>query len=306
MPDSHAARTPYELLGVAATASDDELKRAYRRLLRETHPDTGGDAAAFHAVQVAWERIGSTSARGDYDRGAPAPGASSPQTPYTGSPRPHSASAVRARSYGHPGGAAREYYLRLVREWLGRGAAVDDPFDPAIVRSAPREVRSWLAKAQAEEATAALVGALGIAYTIWNDVAVADGGLKIDHLVLGPSGLLAITSADWGDPVRLRKGELEGPGIADDEKPISSLAKAARRLGRDLGVRFSARVVVVPDDALEQPFEQVERGRHQGAVVIRRSLLPQLLRSGTDDPRLGGYGEAFEVRTRVQNRVRFV
>lgn len=306
MPDSHAARTPYEVLGVAATASDDELKRAYRRLLRETHPDTGGDAAAFHAVQVAWERIGSTSARGDYDRGAPAPGASSPQTPYTGSPRSHSASAVRARSYGHPGGAAREYYLRLVREWLGRGAAVDDPFDPAIVRSAPREVRSWLAKAQAEEATAALVGALGIAYTIWNDVAVGDGGLKIDHLVLGPSGLLAITSADWGDPVRLRKGELEGPGIADDEKPISSLAKAARRLGRDLGVRFSASVVVVPDDALEQPFEQVERGRHQGAVVIRRSLLPQLLRSGTDDPRLGGYGEAFEVRTRVQNRIRFV
>lgn len=306
MPDSHAARTPYEVLGVAATASDDELKRAYRRLLRETHPDTGGDATAFHAVQVAWERIGSTSARGDDDRGAPAPGTSSSQTPYTGSPRPQNASAVRARSYGHPGGAAREYYLRLVREWLGRGAAVDDPFDPAIVRSAPREVRSWLAKAQAEEATAALVGALGIAYTIWNDVAVGDGGLKIDHLVLGPSGLLAITSADWGDPVRLRKGELEGPGIADDEKPISSLAKAARRLGRDLGVRFSASVVVVPDDALEQPFEQVERGRHQGAVVIRRSLLPQLLRSGTDDSRLGGYGEAFEVRTRVQNRIRFV
>jgi molecular chaperone DnaJ len=70
-------------------------------------------------------------------------------------------------------------------------------------------------------------------------------------------------------------------------------------------VRFSASIVVVPDDGLEQPYEQVERGRHQGAVLIRRSLLPQLLRSGTDD-RLGGYGESFEVRTRVQSRVRFV
>ncbi|WP_085476326.1 J domain-containing protein [Rathayibacter oskolensis] len=305
MPDSHAARTPYEVLGVAATASDDELRRAYRRLLRETHPDTGGDAASFHAVQLAWERIGSANARNDYDRGAPAAGPQSPQQPYTGSSRP-TASAVRARSYGHPGGAAREYYLRLVREWAGRGVELEDPFDPALVRSAPREVRSWLAKAQAEEATAALVGALGIAYTIWNDVAVGDGGLKIDHLVLGPSGLLALTSADWGDAVRLRKGELEGPGIAEDEKPLASLSKAARRLGRELGVRFSASVVVVPDDALDQPFEQVERGRHQGAVVIRRSLLPQLLRSGTDDPRLGGYGESFEVRTRVQSRVRFV
>lgn len=304
MSDSHAARTPYEVLGVAATASDDELRRAYRRLLRETHPDIGGDAASFHAVQVAWERIGSVSARSDYDRGAPTFAA--PHTFYTGSPRPQTASAVRARSYGHPGGAAREYYLQLVREWLGRGVKTEDPFDPAIVRSAPREIRSWLAKAQAEEATAALIGALGIAFTIWNNVAVGDGGLKIDHLVLGPAGLLALTSADWGDPVRLRKGELEGPGIAEDERPFGSLAKAARRLGRELGVRFSTSVIVVPDEALEQPYEQVERGRNQGAVVIRRSLLPQLLRSGTDDPRLGGYGESFEVRTRVQNRVRFV
>ncbi|QHF24808.1 DnaJ domain-containing protein [Rathayibacter sp. VKM Ac-2804] len=305
MPDSHAARTPYEVLGVPASASEDELKRAYRRLLRETHPDTGGDAASFHAVQVAWERIGSAGARGDYDRGAAAPGASS-HAPYTGSPRQQTASSVRARSYGHPGGAAREYYLRLVREWVGRGVEIDDPFDPALVRSAPREVRSWLAKAQAEEATASLVGALGIAFTIWNDVAVGDGGVKIDHLVLGPSGLLALTSADWGEPVRLRKGEVEGAGLAEDEKPLASLAKAARRLGRELGVRFSASVIVVPDDALEQPYEQVERGRHAGDVLIRRSLLPQLLRSGTDDPRLGGYGESFEVRTRVQNRVRFV
>ncbi|MBF4462559.1 MULTISPECIES: DnaJ domain-containing protein [unclassified Rathayibacter] len=304
MPDSHAARTPYEVLGIAATASDEDLRRAYRRRLRETHPDTGGDAAAFHAVQLAWERIGSASARGDYDRGAPAPGGSS-GAPFTGSPRPHTTSAVRARSYGHPGGAAREYYLRLVREWLGRGVEVADPFDPALVRSAPREIRAWLAKAQAEEATAALVGSLGIAYTIWNDVAVGDGGLKIDHLVLGPAGLLALTSADWGEEVRLRKGELEGPGLAEDDKPLASLTRAARRLGRELGVRFSASVVVVPDDALERPFEQVERGRHQGAVVVRRSLLPQLLRSGAD-PRVGGYGESFEVRTRVQNRVRFV
>lgn len=305
MPDSPAARTPYEVLGVPATASDDELRKAYRRLLRETHPDTGGDASRFHAVQSAWERIGSSDARRDYDRGsAPSPS----HAPYAGAPRAQapSSSAVRARSYGHPGGRARERYLVLVREWLGRGVEVDDPFDPAIVRRAPREVRFWLAKAQAEEATATLVAALGIAYTVWNDVAVGDGGAKIDHIVLGPSGLVAIASEDWGDPVRLRKGELEGPGIGEDDKPLARLSRNARRAGRQLGVRFSSTVVVVPDEALDEPFAVVERGRHSGAVVVRRSLLPQLLRNGLGDPRLGGYGESFEVRTRIQNAVRFV
>ena len=58
MTDSPAAPSPYEVLGVSATVSQDELRRAYRRLARATHPDTGGTAAAFQAVQAAWELVG--------------------------------------------------------------------------------------------------------------------------------------------------------------------------------------------------------------------------------------------------------
>ncbi|MCS5733647.1 DnaJ domain-containing protein [Herbiconiux daphne] len=323
MSDSPAAQTPYEVLGVDPQASHDELRRAYRRLLRATHPDTGGTAARFTAVQHAWERVGTPEDRAAYDQGhgartmapdaptAHAAGASgSSSTPgagFGGSGRARS-SSVRARSYGHPGGQEREQYLTLLREWVGRGVTVSDPYDPGLVRSAPREIRGWLAKAIAEESTAGLVSNLGIGFTIWNNVLTGRsiGGVPetIDHVVLGPAGLFAIQSEDWGGEVRLRKGEIVGEGVHPDAEPLHELSRGARALGRSLGVKFTCLVVVVPDDALAEPVLSVERGRLAGSVVVRRSLLPQLLRNGVGTADRTSIDRAFELRPRLQRGIR--
>ena len=53
-----AAREPasvWATLGVPPSATEEEVKRAYRQRALETHPDRGGDAEAFREVQRAYE-----------------------------------------------------------------------------------------------------------------------------------------------------------------------------------------------------------------------------------------------------------
>jgi len=42
------------VLGLPVDATRAEAQRAFRRLAKETHPDLGGDAAAFRTVAGAW------------------------------------------------------------------------------------------------------------------------------------------------------------------------------------------------------------------------------------------------------------
>jgi molecular chaperone DnaJ len=64
-------RDYYEVLGVARNASPDEIRRAFRRLARQYHPDVNRDASAgerFKEINEAYEVLSNAEKRRHYDR----------------------------------------------------------------------------------------------------------------------------------------------------------------------------------------------------------------------------------------------
>lgn len=57
----------YKTLGVSESATDKEIKAAYRRLSKKHHPDSGGDEEQFKEVSAAWDVLGDTARRKEYD-----------------------------------------------------------------------------------------------------------------------------------------------------------------------------------------------------------------------------------------------
>ena len=68
----------YDILGVNKSSNESEIKKAYRKLAKEKHPDVGGDENEFKEIAEAYEVLSNPDKKSDYDtyghKGKPAGG----------------------------------------------------------------------------------------------------------------------------------------------------------------------------------------------------------------------------------------
>ena len=150
-------KDPYEILGVGRNASQEEIKRAYRRLAKQYHPDrNAGDKSAerkFKEVQAAYEVLGDAQRRAEFDRfgaGGPKPNF---RTWTTTGPSPFEGEGFGFEGLGDLGSifeqffqrpSARRRVRRTSRRPQPRGADVEYTVELAFedaVHGTSREIR---------------------------------------------------------------------------------------------------------------------------------------------------------------------
>ncbi len=149
------ARDYYEVLGVSKTASEDDIRKAHRKLARQYHPDRNpGDKQAenqFKEVQEAYDVLSDATKRSQYDRfGKAGPGS---QQSGPGGAQFHWG--------GGPGGAEMDPQdaAEIFRSFFGGGAS---PFDGGASAGRKRGRRSEApGEAQAEVQVPFTVAAVG-------------------------------------------------------------------------------------------------------------------------------------------------
>ena len=61
----------YSILGVSKSATQDEIKKAFRKLASQHHPDKGGDTKKFQEIQAAYDTLSDQNKRAAYDNPQP-------------------------------------------------------------------------------------------------------------------------------------------------------------------------------------------------------------------------------------------
>lgn len=160
----------YEVLGVPVTASEAEIRRAYRRAARAHHPDHGGDVVEFRRVTLAYEVLSDPRARTAYDRSyfTSAPQREAPRAADGGD----AASAATGRTTPDGGFTARPAPRGASqRNPAGEQAVYVPPFEPGTIPLLPAAVAARAehgeprrrglfgaeARIQREQRTAALI-----------------------------------------------------------------------------------------------------------------------------------------------------
>lgn len=246
MTGSSAEVTLYELLGVSKNATTEQIRAAYRRLMRTAHPDSGGSPGMFRSVQEAYETLSDPERRKAYDQrqgsGETRRGTSE-STQRAGADRQGHEERTGTTDRGAPPHAGRARPMDPPPPpppWDGQDVTFSPPIShPESERpKAPRWTKVWMAIWLAIGFLVELVEAIGLWATI-ESTGSTDGiipfmiGLAVFFLIVG---LLP-----WWLSKRSTKAPA-APVASDFIRPEDLMVRSFGEPGRGLSAgRFGAR-----------------------------------------------------------------
>jgi curved DNA-binding protein CbpA len=157
----------YVVLGIEATATDEEITKAHRALIRELHPDRGGDPARAVAVNVARDVLLSPEMRTRYDAARSTWRATAAQRQHAAGTRP-----------------LTDLHRRPATEHR-RAASANPRQQGEGTASARRPQSGTVASAMSEQrrsAVANLVDAVDGAFNVFVDIAAAVEGVDREQM----------------------------------------------------------------------------------------------------------------------------
>ena len=128
---SPSPQTLYEVLGLTPSATAEQIKAAYRKAARTTHPDRGGSAETFHVITEAYEVLSNPQQKDAYDlrlgRGT---------APERGNPAASGTPASPARTgYARPGSVAADDVLGAPPRFVPDFSPGSPPLLPLVLAS---------------------------------------------------------------------------------------------------------------------------------------------------------------------------
>lgn len=239
-------RDPYAVLGVARNASEDDIKRAYRRLAKKLHPDLSPGNRAneqqFKEVTAAYDLLSDAGKRARFDRD---------EIDGAGGDKGAGFRADGARAYRRATGGGNFSFEEIIAELLGRGRDAG-PAGGGDAQSGPMQtVRLGFVEA-------ALGGKRRITLA---------GGREVEITV--PAGI------DTGQTLRLRHGRLRG--WASEEILVEVVVEPHphfRRKGNDIHIELPVTLTeavlgaTVPVPTLRgSAAVKVPRGSNSGSTL---------------------------------------
>lgn len=217
-------QTYYEVLGIPDGASAEDIRHAYRRLVKAAHPDRAGDTAQFRVITQAYDVLSDPATRAAYDRSLRPTPVAAPPAPPALPPRPR-------RRYG------RYIVLLLVAlvagagTWLAVATARQSVGDECLVgtwRSEAFEI-PFRGVLDGREIDAPISGGAGATLTV-----AADGIVRGDYAEAAPfagaNGLYRIEGVYRG--TTRERWRADGGQVEQSGTDASSLTFRATIAGR--------------------------------------------------------------------------